>query len=51
MLTEFRRGRERTYAGDVEFVYVRKPEGLRIERKVIRLVNGTEALGGIGYIL
>lgn len=51
MLTEFRRGRERTYAADVEFVYVRGPDGLRIERKVIRLVNGTDALGGIGYIL
>ncbi len=51
MVTEFRRGRERTYAGDVEFLYVRTPEGLRIERKVIRLINGTEALGGIGYIL
>lgn len=51
MVTEFRRGRERTYAADVEFLYVRTPDGLRIERKVIRLVNGTEALGGIGYIL
>ncbi len=51
MVTEFRRGRERTYAADVEFTYVRTAEGLRIERKVIRLINGTEALGGIGYIL
>ena len=51
MVTEFRRGRERTYAADVEFLYVRTSDGLRIERKVIRLINGTEALGGIGYIL
>ena len=51
MVTEFRRGRERTYAADVEFLYVRTDEGLRIERKVIRLVNSTDALGGIGYIL
>jgi 3-phenylpropionate/cinnamic acid dioxygenase small subunit len=51
MVTEYRRGRERTYAADVEFVYVRTAEGLRIERKVIRLINGTDALGGIGYIL
>lgn len=51
MLTEVRRGRERSYAADVEFAYVRTAEGLRIERKVIRLVNSAEALGGIGYIL
>ena len=51
MLTEYRRGRERTYAADVEFIYVRTQEGLMIERKVIRLINGTDALGGIGYIL
>ena len=51
MLTEVRRGRERSYAADVEFAYVRAAEGLRIERKVIRLVNSAEPLGGIGYIL
>jgi 3-phenylpropionate/cinnamic acid dioxygenase small subunit len=51
MLTEVRRGRERSYAADVEFLYIRAAEGLRIQRKVIRLVNSTEALGGIGYIL
>ena len=51
MITEFRRGRERTYAADVEFLLVRTANGLQIERKVIRLVNGTDALGGIGYIL
>lgn len=51
LLTEFRRGRERSYAADLEFLLVRTADGLRIERKVIRLVNSTEALGGIGYIL
>lgn len=51
MLTEFRRGRERTYAADIEFHLVRTAAGLQIERKVVRLVNATEALGGIGYIL
>ena len=50
-VTEFRRGRERTYAADVEFLLVRGPDGVQIERKVIRLINGNEALGGIGYIL
>jgi 3-phenylpropionate/cinnamic acid dioxygenase small subunit len=51
LLTEFRRGRERMYAADLEFRLVRTGDGLRIDRKVIRLVNSTEALGGIGYIL
>lgn len=51
MITEFRRGRQRTYAADVEFLLVRGPDGLRIERKVVRLVNAADALGGIGYIL
>ncbi len=51
LLTEFRRGRERMYAADLEFRLVRTQGGLRIDRKVIRLVNSTEALGGIGYIL
>ena len=51
MLTEFRRGRERTYAANVEFTLVRGDEGLQIERKVVRLINVSEALGAIGYIL
>lgn len=51
MLTEFRRGRERSYAADLEFHLARAEGGLKIERKVVRLINATEALGGIGYIL
>jgi 3-phenylpropionate/cinnamic acid dioxygenase small subunit len=52
ILTEFRRGRERAYTGDVEFDLVRGDDGkLKIARKVVRLINGTEALTGIGYIL
>ena len=51
LLTEFRRGRERMYAADLEFRLLRTLEGLRIDRKVIRLINAAEALGGIGYIL
>jgi 3-phenylpropionate/cinnamic acid dioxygenase small subunit len=52
ILTEFRRGRERAYTGDVEFDLVRADDGkLKIARKVVRLINGTEALTGIGYIL
>jgi 3-phenylpropionate/cinnamic acid dioxygenase small subunit len=51
LLTEYRRGRERRYAADVIFHLVRTGDGLKIERKVVRLINATEALGGIGYIL
>jgi 3-phenylpropionate/cinnamic acid dioxygenase small subunit len=51
MISEFRRGRERMYTGDVTFELVRGSAGLKIKQKVIRLINSTEALTGIGYIL
>ncbi len=51
MLTEFRRERERMYTADIEFRLVRADDGLRIARKVVRLINSTESLTGIGYIL
>jgi 3-phenylpropionate/cinnamic acid dioxygenase small subunit len=50
MLTEFRRGRERIYTADVTYRFVATPAGLRIDQKVVRLIN-TESLTGIGYIL
>lgn len=51
IITEYRRGRERTYTGDVTYRLVRGSTGLQIARKVVWLINSTEALGGIGYIL
>ena len=51
LLTEFRRGRERMYAADVTHRLAREAGGLKIDQKVVRLINSTEALGGIGYIL
>ena len=51
ILTEYRRERERMNTSDVTFNLVRTPEGLRIERKVVRLINSTEALTGMSYIL
>jgi hypothetical protein len=51
LLTEFRRGRERTYTADLTYRLVRGAAGLMIEQKVIRLINGTESLQGISYIL
>jgi 3-phenylpropionate/cinnamic acid dioxygenase small subunit len=51
ILTEYRRGRERSYAADIEFRLVRGDGKLKIAQKVVRLINSTEALTGIGYIL
>ena len=50
LLTEFRRGRERTYTADVTYRLVRGGAGLLIDQKVIRLINATEGLRGISYI-
>ena len=51
LLTEYRRGRERSYTADVEFRLVRDGDKLKIAQKVVRLINSTDALNGIGYIL
>jgi 3-phenylpropionate/cinnamic acid dioxygenase small subunit len=51
IITEFRRGRERMYTADVTFQLVRGDAGLKIKQKLVWLINSTEALSGIGYIL
>ena len=51
ILTEFRRGRERMYTADLTYRLARGAAGLLIARKVVRLINSTESLRGIGYIL
>jgi 3-phenylpropionate/cinnamic acid dioxygenase small subunit len=51
ILTEFRRGRERMYTADVKHRLVRGADGLLIDQKVVRPINSTESLHGIGYIL
>jgi hypothetical protein len=51
MLTENRRGRTRSYAANVSHRLVRDAGTLKIDQKIVRLINSTEALGGIGYIL
>jgi 3-phenylpropionate/cinnamic acid dioxygenase small subunit len=50
-ITEFRRGRERTYTANVEFRLSRRDDRLLIDQKVVRLINATDPLHGIGYIL
>ncbi|TNC08349.1 hypothetical protein FF100_29560 [Methylobacterium terricola] len=51
ILTEYRRERERMHTADITFVLVRTPDGLRIARKVVRLINASDAITGVSYIL
>ena len=51
LLTEQRRGRTRTYVANLSYRLVREGGTLKIDQKVVRLINSTEALGGISYIL
>lgn len=49
-LVECKRGVERLYAADVTYDLVREGGGLKFLRKVVRLVNSTEALAGVAYL-
>ncbi len=51
ILTEHRRSRMRTYTANLTHRLVREGGALKIDQKVVRLINSTEALGGISYIL
>lgn len=51
IITEYRRGRELTYTANVSFELARDGAGLKIKRKIVRLINSPDALNGIGYIL
>jgi len=51
-LREFRKENLKHYTADVIFHLVRDPEqGFKINRKIINLVNSTDTLAGISYIL
>ena len=51
-LREFRKENLKHYTADVTYHVVRQAEGgLKISRKVINLVNSTDTLAGISYIL
>ena len=51
-LREFRKENLKHYTADVTYHLVRQTEGgLKISRKVINLVNSTDTLAGISYIL
>ncbi|EZQ10639.1 MULTISPECIES: aromatic-ring-hydroxylating dioxygenase subunit beta [unclassified Acinetobacter] len=51
-LREFRKENLRHYTADVIYELVRQENGeLKIDRKIINLVNSTDTLAGISYIL
>ncbi|CAN7306089.1 hypothetical protein LJR225_001674 [Phenylobacterium sp. LjRoot225] len=50
-LVECKRGQQRLYAADVTYDLVREAGAVKLLRKVVRLINSTEALGGVGYLL
>ncbi|RRN63810.1 aromatic-ring-hydroxylating dioxygenase subunit beta [Caulobacter sp. 602-1] len=49
-LVETKRDVQRTYAAEITYDLARGVEGLLIERKVVRLINSTDALGGVAYL-
>ncbi|SMF89864.1 3-phenylpropionate/cinnamic acid dioxygenase, small subunit [Azospirillum oryzae] len=50
-LREFRKETLRDYTADVTYELVRGADGFRLRGKIVRLVNSTDALHSIGYIL
>ena len=50
-LREFRKDVLKQYTADITFELQREGEGFRIQRKLIQLINSTDTLAGIGYIL
>lgn len=50
-LREFRKDMLKQYTADVTFELVRNGDSFKIQRKLIQLINSTDTLAGIGYIL
>lgn len=50
-LREFRKETLRDYTADVTYELTRTEDGFRLKSKIVRLVNSTDALHSIGYIL
>lgn len=50
-LKEFRKDVLRQHIADITYELKRVGDGLRLQRKVVRLINSTDALTSIGYIL
>ncbi len=50
-LVEYKRETQRLYAGDLTYRLVRTPGGLKLDQKIVRLINAADALSGIAYLL
>lgn len=50
-LREFRKDVLKHYSADLEYQLVRSGDSFKIQRKLIKLINSTDTLAGIGYIL
>lgn len=50
-LREFRKDRFRQHTADVEFTLRRNAGSFRMARKVVRLINSTDTLTAVGYVL
>jgi 3-phenylpropionate/cinnamic acid dioxygenase small subunit len=50
-LREFRKDVLKHYTADITFELVRNGDSFKIRRKLIQLINSTDTLAGIGYIL
>jgi 3-phenylpropionate/cinnamic acid dioxygenase small subunit len=50
-LREFRKDRFRQHTSDVTYELLREGDSFRIERKIVQLINSTDTLTAVGYIL
>ena len=50
-LREFRKDRFRQHTSDVTYELLREGDGFLIARKIVRLINSTDTLTAVGYIL
>lgn len=51
MLAEYKYERTRVLAADVEYRLVREEGAIKLDRKIVHLINSDDALHGIGYLL
>jgi 3-phenylpropionate/cinnamic acid dioxygenase small subunit len=51
ILAEYKYERSRVLAADVDYHLVREDGAIKLDRKVVRLVNSDDFLHGIGYLL
>ncbi len=50
ILTEVRTGNLLTYPGDVEYILLKQAEGLKIQKKVVRLLHAASRLATVAFI-